>query len=72
LRHTHFAVKFGLLGFILLLVFVLIRASSFHHIDLFLGLSFGGAKTNWILELGSIGIIFIAALASLFMPQKQI
>ena len=72
LRRTHFAVKFGLLGFILLLVFVLIRASSFHHMDSFLGVTFGGANMNWILELGSLGIIFIAALTSLLMPQKQI
>lgn len=45
------------LGMCVLLAFVLVRASSFHHIDQMLGLKIWGAKVNWVLEIGSLVII---------------
>lgn len=48
-------------GFVLLLAFVGIRAASFHHVDRFLKASVLGARFNWILELGGIAVIAIAA-----------
>jgi hypothetical protein len=48
-------------GGIFLFTFILIRASSFHHVDKMLGLSFGALKINWLLELGSILCIAIGA-----------
>lgn len=47
-----------LAGTVFILCFVAIRASSFHHIDILLGMRFSGAKLNWIIELG--GIAFVA------------
>ena len=49
----------ALSGIVLLFSFVVIRAASFHHVDQFLGA--GPFKMNWVLELGSIGIIAFAA-----------
>jgi hypothetical protein len=53
--------RLALAGGIFLGCFILIRASSFHHVDRMLGVNFGGLKVNWILELGSIACIGVAA-----------
>ena len=54
-------IRMALIGGVFLGCFILIRASSFHHVDQMLGMDFGGIKVNWILELG--GIAFVAAAA---------
>lgn len=50
------------LGALFIVAFVLIRASSFHHVDLFLKDGPGGVRMNWILELGGIACVAIGAL----------
>lgn len=40
-----------------LLVFIAIRASSFHHVDEMLGWRVGGLPLNWVLEMGSLVVI---------------
>jgi hypothetical protein len=54
-------IRLALAGGIFLGCFILIRASSFHHVDRMLGMDLGGLKVNWILELGSITCIGAAA-----------
>ena len=61
-RHDWRRRLLALVGMTGLLGFVLIRASSFHHVDHLLGMRLGGLKMNWILELGSIGCVTLAAL----------
>ena len=56
-RNTHSAVKITLTGCIILFSFILIRASSFHHMDIFINLKLIGIKINWLLELGGLAII---------------
>lgn len=51
-----------LTGFLVLVSFIVIRAASFHHFDVFLKRRFFGAKMNWILELGGTGILFYSSL----------
>ncbi len=51
----------GLLGTAFLFVFVLIRASSIHHVDVALQWKVAGAKWNWILELGGISVVLLGA-----------
>lgn len=46
-----------------LIVFVAIRAASFHHFDAALGRHFAGLSLNWILEMGSLVAIIGAARA---------
>ncbi|HEX5658474.1 MAG TPA: hypothetical protein VFX59_14830 [Polyangiales bacterium] len=43
-----------------LITFVIIRATSLHHIDALLGR--GRIRLNWVLELGGIGLIALSAL----------
>lgn len=51
----------AVLGMLFILGFVVIRAASFHSVDVFIGSRLGGAKWNWILELGGIAIVAAAA-----------
>ncbi len=52
---------YAILGTCTLLVFVMVRASSFHNVDLFLGSRFLGLKMNWLLELSGIGLVLYNA-----------
>jgi hypothetical protein len=52
----------ALLGTVFLYVFVLIRASSFHHVDMMLHWRFLGWTWNWVLELGGIVVVGLGAL----------
>jgi hypothetical protein len=54
----------ALAGLFFLLVFIVIRAASFHHIDSFLKFDIGGFRMNWLLELGGISLIAVAAYQS--------
>jgi hypothetical protein len=54
----HKLLSFGLL---FLLTFIVVRAISFHHVDVFLKDGIGGVRWNWILEL--TGILLVAAAA---------
>jgi hypothetical protein len=50
-----------LLGLSSLLTFIVIRAASFHHVDVLLGLHIVGLRINWILELGGIVLVALGA-----------
>ena len=67
-RHAPLSTWFALLGTILVVGFVLIRAASFHHIDRFIGTTIFGFRWNWILEMGGITIVL---LASQWRRRKQ-
>ena len=52
----------AVLGTVVVLVFVAVRAASFHHIDRFIGTTVVGLRWNWILEIGGILIVLTAGL----------
>lgn len=52
---------FAIVGMCVLIVFVLIRALSFHNVDHFLGASLMGFKANWLFELSGITLVFYNA-----------
>ncbi len=56
------ATRVTMLGACALLAFVLVRASSFHHVDLFIRASFWGIRGNWLLEVGGLLIILTGSL----------
>ena len=69
------ALALGGIGF--LLVFVVTRASSFHHVDILLKETALGLRWNWILELSGIGLVAAGAIrelralgASLVRPRR--
>lgn len=57
----HRDLRLPLLGFVLLVVFVVVRAASFHHIDQLINFHFAGVRMNWVLELGAIGVLALGA-----------
>lgn len=54
--------KLAWVGVLLLCGFVLMRAASFHHFDLFIDKQLLGVRINVVLEIGALAIIIVAAL----------
>jgi len=50
-------------GLILLIFFVLVRASSFNKVDLLISRRIAGLRANHLMELGGIALVTIFALA---------
>ncbi len=50
-----------LAGLFLLITFVLLRASSFHHMDIFIHRRMLGVKMNWLIELLALALIIAGA-----------
>jgi hypothetical protein len=59
MRHVLSRVVGALFGLGALVTFVIVRAASFHHVDVLLGR--GRIRLNWVLELGGIALIAISA-----------
>ena len=53
--------RLPLLGFVVLLVFIVVRAASFHHIDQLINFRFAGVRMNWVLELSAIALVSVGA-----------
>lgn len=56
--------RLAFVGFFLLMTFIFIRASSFHHLDTVVNWSFWEIKLNWILEVSAITSILLSSLLS--------
>lgn len=52
----------ALLGLAFVCVFVVIRAASFHHVDILISSSVLGFKINWLLELPGPLLVILVAL----------
>ena len=61
-----------LLGLSWLLVFIIVRAVSFHHVGVFIQSWFLGIRVNWILELGGIALIALSAARSARPPRDGV
>jgi hypothetical protein len=59
MRHVFHRVVGALVGLGALVTFVIVRAASFHHVDVLLGR--GRVRLNWVLELGGIALIAVSA-----------
>ena len=71
LRHSDRYAKRASFGLLLLMLFVVVRAASFHHIDRLLGMSLQGMSFNAVLELSGIALITIAAAGCLRSYKRQ-
>jgi hypothetical protein len=71
MRRSPAATRVAVLGACALLAFVLIRASSFHHVDLFIRASFWGIRGNWLIEVGGLLVIIAGSLWRLFVPSRN-
>ena len=55
--NAHAATRWACAGAAALVIFVAVRAVSFHHVDEMLGWRMGGVPLNWVLEMGSLLVI---------------
>jgi hypothetical protein len=62
-RGTSIHFRVAIAGTVAIFAFVVIRAASFHHVDVTLKSEVGGFRTNWLLELSGITVVLVAALA---------
>lgn len=62
LRRSSASVKLAAFGIVLLFGFILLRAASFHHVDLWVTQNAGGLRRGWWLELAGILVIAGSAL----------
>jgi len=60
-RKTPVATGIALLGCAMLLVFVFLRAASFHHLSLMTADAVGGLPFNWVIEVSSLLVIGLGA-----------
>jgi hypothetical protein len=54
--------RLPLAGLTFIVVFVVIRATSFYHVDRLIGFELRGVRMNWVLELTGIGIVAVGAI----------
>jgi hypothetical protein len=59
-RKLPIATRVAVVGGVGVVTFVVVRAASFHHVDVLIGHRLFGLKVNWVLEIGSISMILIA------------
>jgi len=62
LRRSARPVKIAALGIVLLITFVLWRAASFHHMDIWVTHEIAGMRSGWWLELSGILVIGLSAV----------
>ena len=56
-------------GLAFLTTFILVRAVSFHHVDVLLSSRIAGFKLNWILELSGIALVGTSAIMGSKIPK---
>ncbi len=64
-RDLGVAVRLALLGLVYLAVYLVVRATSLHHVDILLNVKLAGLRLIWFLELGGIAIVLAGAAVRL-------
>jgi hypothetical protein len=65
LRRSSAAVKVAALGIVLLVAFIVWRAASFHHMDVWVTHEIAGMRSGWWLELAGILVLGLSAFVYL-------
>ena len=65
------AERLALMGGVIVVTFVLVRASSFHHMDILSCNRQFSVNMNWLLEWSGIAIVFFAALFCQMQKNKR-
>ena len=52
----------AIVGLICLMAFIVIRATSFHHMDILINTYIASVKVNWLLELSGVAAVALSAL----------
>lgn len=71
LRAVSYQTWVALLGAGIVLTFVVIRAASFHHVDIFISTRFASIRWNAILEIGGLLIVLMGACLRMLAEKKR-
>lgn len=71
LRRTLAQTWLAWLGLVAITAFVLTRAVGFHHMDELIKFRLGGARMNWVLELGGIALVAAGALWAMWRRPRH-
>lgn len=71
LRRAFKRIWLALIGVMVLMAFVVIRAAGFHHFDRFIGYEFANVQMNWLMELGGISLIAVNAVYLLMRARRM-
>lgn len=63
-------VKLAILGLALTSTFVIVRAASFHHVDLWLNQNISGRRWKWVVELTGIATMAAGAVWCKLHPDR--
>jgi len=69
-RKSGLGVRLALMGLAFLSAFILLRAASFHHVDVVLSGTIAGIKLHALLELSGILLVATGAFAALATPPS--
>lgn len=67
-RYQLWPLRVAMTGTVFVLCFAAIRACSYHHLDLLLGVEWRGIRLSWVLEIGGEGVIALAAASTRGRP----
>lgn len=69
-RKTFRRTGLAVIGLALVVSFVVVRAASFHHVDLLIDREIGGLRLNWLFEMSGPLLILLAALRPGRIPHS--
>lgn len=61
----------SIFGVTFMLCFIVLRASSFHHVETLLHFEFLGVRMNWVLELSGLALIMLNAILLLRQAARR-
>lgn len=64
-------VKVTLVGCVILFMFIMIRAMSFHHVDILINTRLAGIKMNWLFEIGGLSVILLGTIRYLRIIKNK-
>jgi hypothetical protein len=68
-RRTKPETRIAVVGTIVLLAYIFMRAASFHHFDIYVGHRLLGLKWSWILEITGVAIVVLASCRMLLRDR---
>lgn len=71
MRKLQLGVWVSAAGACLVVAYVLIRAASFHNVDILIHSRIFGIKWNWILEIGGLSVVLLGALLRSLKNKRQ-
>jgi hypothetical protein len=70
-RHSPIEIKFAIAGLVMLILYAVVRAVSFHHVDAMLGMRWMDMRLSWLIELGGIACIAMSSASFALAGERH-